>query len=521
MKRCAPLAAALVLALLALAAAPPVVSAQAKDTLTVALVSHAPTLDPHMHFERVGILVNINMFDSLLHRSTKLQFEPSLATSWKPISDTQWEFKIRKNVRFHNGDVLTPADVKYSFDRVIDQTKKSPQYGNIRAIKEVKVVDADTVHIITDKPFPLLLERLVFFPIVNKKHVETVGDQAFGTTSPVGTGPWKFVEWKRDQVIRLEAFDQHWRGKPAFKNLNFRNIPEVATQVAEIKTGGVDIIRNVSADILPELKTHPLAYISSTPILRVHYVAMDMRTAPFDKKAARQAANYAVDKPTVIQKLMAGLGTQVATTVQPPAFGFDAEVKPYPFDQKKAKELLAQAGFPNGVDITLHSVVRRGPAVVRGRLPDAHRGRHSDNPADVGPGPGVEQVLPGRGQGHARHVRNLGQLLGLRRGRGAAPALSHRAGRLDRQVVRARGGARQAHRRGPLERGPAQAQAALFPDPADDPGGGADHLPVDAVRHPGHLEEACSTPPDPTSGCGSMTPSPRPGRRSGGALGLR
>jgi peptide/nickel transport system substrate-binding protein len=355
MKRCAPLAAALVLALLAPAAVPTSAAAQAKDTLTVALVSHAPTLDPHMHFERVGILVNINMFDSLLHRSTKLQFEPSLATSWKAISDTVWEFKIRKNVRFHNGDVLTPADVKYSFDRVIDQTKKSPQYGNIRAIKEVKVVDADTVHIITDKPFPLLLERLVFFPIVNKKHVEAVGDQAFGTSSPVGTGPWKFVEWKRDQLIRLEAFDQYWRGKPAFKHLIFRAIPETATQVAEVKTGGVDIIREVSADLIPELKSNPQTYISSTPILRVHYVNLDMRTAPFDKKGVRQAANYAIDKPTVIQKLMAGLGTQVATTVQPLAFGFDPDVKPYPFDQKKAKELLAQAGYPNGVDVTLHS----------------------------------------------------------------------------------------------------------------------------------------------------------------------
>jgi peptide/nickel transport system substrate-binding protein len=355
MKRRAPLAATLVLALLALAAVPAGVGAQAKDTLTVALPSHAPTLDPHMHFERVGILVNINMYDSLLHRDTKLQFVPSLATSWKALSDTQWEFKIRKGVRFHNGDVLTPEDVKYSFDRVIDQTKKSPQYGNVRAIKEVKVVDGETVHLITDKPFPLLLERLVFFPIVNKKHVEKVGDQAFGTTSPVGTGPWKFVEWKRDQVIRLEAFEQHWRGKPAFKHLNFRAIPEVATQVAEIKTGGVDIIRNVSADIQPELKSHPVAYITSTPILRVHHVALDMRVAPFDKRPVRQAANYAVDKQLVIEKLMAGLAKQVPTTVQSLAFGFDPEVKPYPFDPKKAKELLAQGGYPNGIDITLHS----------------------------------------------------------------------------------------------------------------------------------------------------------------------
>src|ERR1700730_648384 len=349
-----PLLAA-VLALGALATAPTLARAQAKDTLTVALVAHSPNLHPHMHFDRVGILVNINMFDSLIHRNPKLEFEPSLATSWKALSDTQWEFKLRKGVRFHNGETMSAEDVKYSFDRVIDQTKKSPQYGNIRAIKEVRVVNPETVHILTDKPFPLLLERLVFFPIVPKKHIEAVGDQAFGTTSPVGTGPWKFVEWKRDQLIRLEAFDQHWRGKPPFKHLIFRAIPETATQVAEVKTGGVDIIRDVSADLVPELKTHPQADISSTPLPRRPYVNPHTRGAAFDKKGVRQAANYAIDKSAIIQKMMAGLGTQVATTVQPLAFGFDPEVKPYPFDQKKAKELLAQARRPNRLDITLHS----------------------------------------------------------------------------------------------------------------------------------------------------------------------
>ena len=353
MKRWALVAA--VLSALVLASLPHSGHAQGKDTLVVALVAHAPTLDPHMHFERVGILVNVNMFDSLLHRNTKLEFEPSLATSWKAVSDTQWEFKIRKGVRFHNGDIMTAEDVKYSFDRVLDPKKKSPQYGNIRAIKDVRVVDPETIVITTDKPFPLLLERLTFFCIVPKKHVEAVGDQAFGTTAAVGTGPWKFVEWKRDQLIRLEAFDQHWRGKPPFRQLIFRAIPEVATQVAEIKTGGVDIIRNVSADLVPELKTNPQTYVSSTPILRVHSVELDMRVAPFDKKAVRQAANYAIDKQTVVQKLMASLGRPVATTVQPQAFGYDPEVKAYPSDPKKAKELLTQAGYANGVDVTLHS----------------------------------------------------------------------------------------------------------------------------------------------------------------------
>ncbi len=344
----------LVPVLLALLTVPWPAHAQ-KDTLVVALVSHAETLDPHMHFQRTGILVNINMFDSLLHKNKKLEYEPSLATSWKAVNDVTWDFKLRKNVKFHNGETMTAEDVKYSFERVLDPKKKSPQYGNIRAIKEVKVVDAETVRLVTDTPFPLLLERMVFFPIVPKKHLEKVGDEAFGTTSPIGTGPWKFVEWKRDQHIKLEAFDQHWRGKPPFKTLLVRSIPEVSTQVAELKTGGVDLIRNVSADIVPELKANAQTYVSSAPILRTHYISLDMRTAPFDKKAARQAANYAIDRAAIVQKLMAGLGKPLATTVHPLAFGYDAAVAPYTFDPKKAKELLAQAGYPNGVDITLHS----------------------------------------------------------------------------------------------------------------------------------------------------------------------
>ena len=348
----------LVLILIALAALPLGAAAQGKDTLTVALPSIVDTLDPHMHFERVGILININMFDSLLHRSAKLEFEPSLATSWKALNDTTWEFKLRKGVKFHNGDTMTADDVKYSFERVLEpgkEKKKSPQYGNIRAIKEVKIVNADTIHLITDKPFPLLLERVVFFPIVPKKHIEKVGEEAFASSATVGTGPWKLVEMKRDQHVKLEAFAQHWRGKPAFNKVVFRGIPEVATAVAELKTGGVDIIRNVNADLLNDLKNHPQTSISTTPILRVHYISLDMRSAPFDKKAARQAANYAIDKQAVITKMMAGLGKQVATVVQPAAFGHDPSVQPYPYDPKKAKELLAQAGYPNGIDITMHS----------------------------------------------------------------------------------------------------------------------------------------------------------------------
>jgi len=324
------------------------------DTIVMALGVDQNTMDPHMHFERVGILMNINMYDSLLHKNTKLEYEPSLATAWKALNDTTWEFKLRQGVKFHNGDPFSAEDVKFTFDRVLDPATKSPQYGNVRAIKEVKIVDTHTVHLVTDKPFPLLLERVVFFPIIPKKHFEKVGAQAFRESAPVGTGPYKFVEWKRDQYLKLERFEEHWRGPAPIKTLIIRVIPETATQVAELKTGGVDIIRNLAPDLIPDLKGHPNTYVSTAPILRTHYVMLDMREAPFTKKEARQAANYAIDRQAIIDKLMGGLGRMVPTVINPMAFGYDSTVEGYGYDAKKAKELLKQAGYPNGVDITLH-----------------------------------------------------------------------------------------------------------------------------------------------------------------------
>src|SRR5262245_1762265 len=327
------------------------------DTIIMALASDQDNMDPHMHFQRNGILMNINMYDSLLHKNTKLEYEPSLATAWQALNDTTWEFKLRQGVKFHNGDPFSAEDVKFSFDRVLDPNTKSPQYGNIRGIKEVKIIDPYTVHLITDTPFPLLLERVVFFPIIPKKHFAKVGAQAFADNAPVGTGPYKFVEWKRDQYLKMERFDEHWRGPAPVKNLIIRVIPETSTQIAELKTGGVDIIRNLAPDLIPDLKAYPNTYVSTAPILRTHYVELDMREPPFNKKEVRQAANYAIDRQAIVEKLMGGLGKVVPTVINPLAFGYDPKVEGYSYDPKKAKELLKQAGFPNGTDITIHAGV--------------------------------------------------------------------------------------------------------------------------------------------------------------------
>jgi peptide/nickel transport system substrate-binding protein len=326
--------------------------AQPSETVTLGFRNLPFSLEPHV-LELNASLVNGNIFDRLVQRTAKGDLEPALATSWKWVSDTVLEFKLRRSVKFHNGEALTADDVTYSFQRALDPTKKLSAGGQMHGVKTVQIVDADTVRVITDKPFPALIPLLAGFAIVPGKYVEKVGDQAFAA-APVGTGPWRFVEWKRDQYIRLEAFDQHWRGKPPFRHLVVRSVPDVSTRMAELKTGGIDLVWWPPVDIIPELERQPNLHVSSVPGTRVHYIALDMRVPPFDNKLVRQAANYAIDKEALIQKLMGGRAVQVATVLSPLVFAYDREVAPYPYDPKKARELLAQAGYPNGVDITLH-----------------------------------------------------------------------------------------------------------------------------------------------------------------------
>ena len=360
-----------------------------EDRIVLALERDQNNMDPFLHFQRVGILMNINMYDSLLHKTPKLQYEPSLATEWRAIDDTTWEFKLRKGVKFHSGDLFSAEDVKFTFERVLNPETKSPQIGNVRAVKEVKVIDDHTVHLVTDKPFPLLLERMVFFPIMPRKYFEKVGAQAFADQAPSGTGPYKFVEWKRDQYLRLERFEEHWRGPASIKTFIIRVIPETATQIAELKTGGVDIVRSLPPDLMPDLKGNPNTYVSTAPILRTHFVAFDMRHPPFDNKEVRQAANYAIDRQAIIEKLMGGLGKVVPTVINPMAFGYDPDhrslwLRPEEGERFAETSRLSQWARYHLAYGLWHGV---GTADRRGHCRNAHRGGPAHQPQNLGSRP--------------------------------------------------------------------------------------------------------------------------------------
>jgi len=355
--------AVLVLALAPLAWAAPsgkVVVAQGVDPVT---------LDPHDEEEAPTNNVLLNIYDTLLSRDKDVQITPWLATSYKSLNPTTWEFKLRQGVKFTNGEEFDAEAAKFSLERVANPANNL-RSTILRTISHVDVVDKHTIRIVTFKPFPTLAAHLSFRGAMVPPKYFKEHDKAFLARNPVGTGAFKFVTWVKDDRIELEANEQWWHGAPTIKTLIFRPIPEETTRMSALQTGEVDIATNVPPHLVKELKNHPKVTISSVPSERVIFmpiytVQCEMAqgswncTKPIQSPVAnpkvRQAINYAVDVDSIIQNVLEWQGIRIATPLSARHFGYDPTLKPFPYDPAKAKQLLAEAGYPNGIDLVLHS----------------------------------------------------------------------------------------------------------------------------------------------------------------------
>ena len=345
-------------------AAPLAAGAQPRDTIVYAVQGDIPNWDPPNSVLRESIIFGYHVFDHLAARDLKTgKVGPSLATSWKPIDDTTWEVKLRSGVKFHDGTPFTGRDVKATFDRVLDEKNKLTARGNHAKIKSVEVMDDHTVRFKTDGPYPLFVERMTAQVIQSEKVIKDKGHE-WMQENPVGTGPYKFVKWSKKQEHVLVRNDDYWGPKPAFKNVRIRIIPETATQIAELLSGGVDVIKAVPPDQMDVINKSGNARTVTSPILRTAMFQVDQAARsgpnPFTDRRVRQALNLAGDVDGVIKHVLNGLGDRTATLINPMAFGFDASIKPYKQDIERAKKLLAEAGYPNGVDVNFLN----GPPIV-------------------------------------------------------------------------------------------------------------------------------------------------------------
>jgi peptide/nickel transport system substrate-binding protein len=330
-----------------------------KDIINVGFTSELTNMDPHMHNARFNIIWNYHVNDNLGVRDPQTnRIVPHLATSWTPVAPTTWELELRKDVRFHNGDPFDAEVVKWNWERVINPDQKSQQRGNHEAIKGVEVVDSHKVRVHTISPYPVFVERLQNFQFISPKVAKEKGD-TWLADNVVGTGPYKFVEWKRDQYALTERNDEYWGPKPAFKQFKYVMIPEITTQIAELLNGNLDVIRGLPTDQVNAINNSGRAKVTAKPILRVGFVRLDAkgRTAPnpFQDVRVRHAANHAIDVDGLIKSLQPG-GDRTPALVNPLHFGYDASIKPHEFDPEKAKKLMAEAGHPNGFEVTWNMV---------------------------------------------------------------------------------------------------------------------------------------------------------------------
>lgn len=304
---------------------------------------------------------------------------PWLAESWETKDSQTWIFHLRKGVKFHNGNPFNAEVVKWNMDRWRDKDNKfrfgktfeyyDAEFGEESAITDVKVIDEYTVQVTLKQPSAVLLAKLSLagvFSMVDPKEIEKQGDK-YGTpaSKPIGTGPYKFVEWVKDDHITLERNTEWWGGAPRIAKLIFRSIPDNSARFAELKAGTVFQADLAQTD-LPAAAKDPNLTIYKTPALSTGYIAFQQCTPPFDKLEVRQAIAHAVNWGALIKPFYGEYG-QLAGSFQPPAvLGSNPDVKPYAYDPAKAKDLLAKAGLPNGFETDFWYI-----PVIRGYFPDS------------------------------------------------------------------------------------------------------------------------------------------------------
>jgi peptide/nickel transport system substrate-binding protein/oligopeptide transport system substrate-binding protein len=309
------------------------------------------------------------VFDGLTRFTPTAQVEPGLAERWEVSRDGRsYTFHLRRGVRFHDGTPFVARHVIASWQRVLDPSTKGGRGEPLFPIRGARAYARGEAPTITGLSAPndstLLVsldEPIAIFPKLLAMPVASIVPPADRITAtfgehPIGTGPWKLVEWRHDDYLLFARNDSYFLGAPKAESLRARIIKEPSTSVAEFESGNVDILQIPPGQTAEwEADESRQALLSSTPALQLIYVGINCTRGPLKDARVRQAINYAVDVKTIVERLVSGRGTRAAGVIPPTLSGYDSSRAPYPFDTTKARQLLAAAGYPRGIDIELWS----------------------------------------------------------------------------------------------------------------------------------------------------------------------
>jgi peptide/nickel transport system substrate-binding protein len=360
---------ATVAVLLALSLLP---AAGAAQELRIAMAADVTSADPHFFNLFPNNNIAEHIFDKLVQMDPDSRMIPGLATSWKALDDRTWEFKLRKGVRFHDGSELTAEDVAFSIDRVAQiPNSPGPFVAYTKAIVAKEIVDPYTIRFKTAAPHPLMPNDLSTIYIVSRKVATGATTEDFNSgKATVGSGRYKFVRYVNGDRVELVRNDAYWGEKPGFEKVTFRIIKNEAARVAALLSGDVDAIEQPPTADLARLKADPKFTVTSKISHRVIYFNFDhlSRQSPFvaakDGKPldrnplqdvrVRRAISKAINRQAIAERVMEGLATPSGQLVSEKLFGHNPALKAEPYDPEGAKKLLAEAGYPNGFNLTIH-----------------------------------------------------------------------------------------------------------------------------------------------------------------------
>lgn len=342
--------------------------AAADKSIVIGLASDALFMDPSQQDETITNTMGRYMYDGLFNNDALGVPNPALAESWTVGEDgLTWTFNLRKGVKFHDGSDFTAEDVVYT----IEVCRTSLLKNFTAPIDRVEVVDPHTVKIITKAPCAILLENLAAIRILPKTYRTKLGEVAFNQ-APVGTGPYVFEEWVREDHIAMKANDQYWGGAPKIKKVTFRPISNAATRTAALLTGEVDIIEDVPVRDVDRVKNTEGLTVVSRPSERLIYLHVDAHRPhgpgiigldknPFTDLRVRKALTLAIDRDSIVEKIMNGHAYPTNQMVQKGRRGYVEDMPPPKYDPEEAKKLLAEAGYPDGFKVYLDAPNGRYP----------------------------------------------------------------------------------------------------------------------------------------------------------------
>lgn len=336
-------------------------------------------LDPGHEMDGESFKVCDNIYDTLVqYKAENTELEPGLAESWESSEDGLiWTFHLRRNVTFHDGTPFNADAVLFSLNRQHEETHPFHNIGGAygywidtglaELVDKITAPDEFTVEIRIKKPYAPFIYTMAMtaFAIVSPTAVEKWGDDF--TNHPVGTGPFKFVQWDRNDKIVLTANEAYWNGRPQLERLIFRAIPDNAVRFIKLQNGSLHAMQFPNPDDLAQIRDDDSLELIAKPGMSIGYLAMNMDKPPLDNRQVRLAINHAINKGAIIEHLYQGTGIPAKNPIPPTLWSYDDTIEDYGYNPEKAKQLLAEAGYPDGFETTLWALPVPRPYIPDGR----------------------------------------------------------------------------------------------------------------------------------------------------------